>query len=200
MGGKCQLSWPVKSLAPGEAIWRRRNWSTLVEVMACCLTATSHFRNICWLTINEIPWHWFQGNVYLNIKDIKAHDVFEIMHIQSHRHIWQGKMNWHKPSKHSKLMGWQYNDSIGNRRITTLENSICFVFVFIQIYRVPNFILYFKYCFNNNTIQICKMWVHVQLKPCSNNGLMWLLSTSSDTINASWLADESDTQFELHFS
>ena len=30
------------SLGPGDTIWRWRSWSTLVQVMACCLTAPSH--------------------------------------------------------------------------------------------------------------------------------------------------------------
>ena len=45
------------SLWPGDAIWRRGTRSTLAQVMACCLTAPSHYLNQCWLIIREVPWH-----------------------------------------------------------------------------------------------------------------------------------------------
>ena len=35
------------SLWPNDAIWRQRSGSTLAQVMACCLTATSHYLNQC---------------------------------------------------------------------------------------------------------------------------------------------------------
>ena len=37
------------SLRPSDAIWRHRSGSTLAQVMACCLTAPSHYLNQCWL-------------------------------------------------------------------------------------------------------------------------------------------------------
>ena len=33
----------LQPLTPGDAIWHHRNWSTLVETIACCLTASSHY-------------------------------------------------------------------------------------------------------------------------------------------------------------
>ena len=47
----------VNSLCPGDAIWRQRSGSTLAQVMACCLTAPSHYLNQCWLIINEVQRH-----------------------------------------------------------------------------------------------------------------------------------------------
>ena len=41
---------------PSDAIWCHRTWSTWVQVMACCLTAPSHYLNQCWL-INGVMWH-----------------------------------------------------------------------------------------------------------------------------------------------
>ena len=49
------------SLWPGDAIWRHGTRSTLAHVMACCLTAPSHYLKQCWLIISEIPWHSSQG-------------------------------------------------------------------------------------------------------------------------------------------
>ena len=39
------------------AIWHHIIWSLLVQVMASCLMAPSHYLNQCWLIINKVPWH-----------------------------------------------------------------------------------------------------------------------------------------------
>ena len=45
-----------------DAIWRHRSGSPLVQVMACCLTAPSHYLNQCWFTISKVHWHSFEYN------------------------------------------------------------------------------------------------------------------------------------------
>ena len=55
----------LNSLWPSDAIWRHRSGSTLAQVMACCLTATSHYLNQCWLVIIKGQWHSSDG--YLSI-------------------------------------------------------------------------------------------------------------------------------------
>ena len=52
----------VNSLWPSDAIWRQRSGSTLAQVMACCLTAPSHYLNQCCLITSEVQWHSHQGN------------------------------------------------------------------------------------------------------------------------------------------
>ena len=52
----------VNSLWPSGTIWRHRSGSTLAQVMACCLTAPSHYLNQCWLIISTIQWHSSEGN------------------------------------------------------------------------------------------------------------------------------------------
>ena len=47
------LGFIIDSLRPSDAIWRQRSWTTLVQVMACCLTAPSHHLNQCWLIISD---------------------------------------------------------------------------------------------------------------------------------------------------
>ena len=47
-----------------DAMWRQRFLSTLVQVMACCLTAPSHYMNQCWLIIGEVLWHCVQFTDY----------------------------------------------------------------------------------------------------------------------------------------
>ena len=44
--------WP-----PSDAIWWQRSGSTLAQVMACCLTAPSHYLNQRWLIISKVQWH-----------------------------------------------------------------------------------------------------------------------------------------------
>ena len=51
----------VNSLWPSDAIWHWTYWSTLVRVMACCLTAPSHYPNQRWL-ISELRWKSHEGN------------------------------------------------------------------------------------------------------------------------------------------
>ena len=50
------------TLWPSDDIWWHRSGSTLVQVMACCLTALSHYVNQCWLIINKIQLHPSDGN------------------------------------------------------------------------------------------------------------------------------------------
>ena len=44
-------------MRPSDAIWRQWSWTTLAQVMACCLTAPSHYLNQCWLIIRGVLWH-----------------------------------------------------------------------------------------------------------------------------------------------
>ena len=57
----CVLLWiDIKlfnSLLPSDAIGCQRSGSTLAQVMACCLTASSHYLNQYWLMISEVLWH-----------------------------------------------------------------------------------------------------------------------------------------------
>ena len=61
----------IKSLRPSDAIWRHRSRTTLVQVMACCLTAPSHYLNQCWLIVSEVQWQ-SPGSSF--IRDILATD------------------------------------------------------------------------------------------------------------------------------
>ena len=47
----------INSLWPSDTIWWQRSGSTLAQVMACCLSAPSHYLNQCWLIISEAQWH-----------------------------------------------------------------------------------------------------------------------------------------------
>ena len=73
-GGDCHI-WPfcvendVNSLGPSDAIWQRRSRSTLAQVMACCLTAPSHYLNQYWLIIGEVPCHSSRGIIIRRCED-----------------------------------------------------------------------------------------------------------------------------------
>ena len=66
LGELCDLDfWPhhdLNSLRPSDCIWRHRPGSTLAQVMACCLTAPSHYLNQCWLIISKVQLHSSDGN------------------------------------------------------------------------------------------------------------------------------------------
>ena len=47
----------INSLSHRDATWRQRSGSTSAQVMACCLTAPSHFLNQCWLVNSEVRWY-----------------------------------------------------------------------------------------------------------------------------------------------
>ena len=47
---------------PSDAIWLWWSWSTLVQVMTCCLTAPSHYLNQCWRIITKVQWCSSEGN------------------------------------------------------------------------------------------------------------------------------------------
>ena len=48
--------WILNSLWLIDTIWHQRSWSTLVQVMAFCLTAPSHYLNLCWLITSDVQW------------------------------------------------------------------------------------------------------------------------------------------------
>ena len=64
------------SLGPSDAIWRWGSWSTLVQVMACCLTAPSHYQNQCWL-VNRVL-------LCYSLKDNSAGNVHESNHCNTY--------------------------------------------------------------------------------------------------------------------
>ena len=58
------------SLGSSDAIWWQKSGSTLTQVMACCLTAPSHYLNQCWLIISKVEWHSSKGKFTRGTSDI----------------------------------------------------------------------------------------------------------------------------------
>ena len=52
----------INSLWPSDTIWWHKSGSTLAQVMACCLTAPSHYLNQCWLISGKVQWHPSESN------------------------------------------------------------------------------------------------------------------------------------------
>ena len=65
----------INSLWPSDTIWRHKSGSTLAQVMACCLTAPSHYLNECWLTISKVQWHPSESNF---TRDTPSHQLLKL--------------------------------------------------------------------------------------------------------------------------
>ena len=65
------------SLWTNDAIWWQKSWSTLAQVMACCLTVPSHYLDQSSLIINKVLWHSSEGNLTGNAHDINLQNEFE---------------------------------------------------------------------------------------------------------------------------
>ena len=59
---QCNGWMQVNSFWPSDTKWRHRYWSTLAQVMACCLTAPSHYLNQYWLIISTHQGRLSKGN------------------------------------------------------------------------------------------------------------------------------------------
>ena len=67
----------INSLWSSDAIWWQRSGSTVAQVMACCLTAPSHYLNQCWLIISEVQWHSYKGNCTRDASAINHWNPFQ---------------------------------------------------------------------------------------------------------------------------
>ena len=67
----------VNSLGPSDTIWCWRAWSTLVQVMACCLMAPSHYLNQCWLIISKVLWYSSEDIIIRRFEDTNQYSKIE---------------------------------------------------------------------------------------------------------------------------
>ena len=98
----------LNSLWPSDSIWQQRSGSTLAQVMACCLMASSHYLNKCCLIISKIQWHWSEGNFTRNTLGINHRNQLENylpkISLKSSRGQWVNQF-----TGHNKWM-WAMND------------------------------------------------------------------------------------------
>ena len=77
----------VNSMWPRDTAWLHRSRSTLIHVMACCLTAPSHYLNQYWLTIRRILHHAPEDNSYMEMPLKVATTMYlKITHLISKPH------------------------------------------------------------------------------------------------------------------
>ena len=67
----------VISLWPNDAIWKPRSGLILAQLIACCLKASSHYLNQCWLIIKGVLWHSSESNIPRNGLRLYLLHVFE---------------------------------------------------------------------------------------------------------------------------
>ena len=67
----------INTLWPIDAIWRHISGSTLAQVMACSLTASSHCLNQCWLLISDVLWHLSESNFTARTQATILHNELE---------------------------------------------------------------------------------------------------------------------------
>ena len=86
-----QLNLQINSLGPSGAIWHRRSWSKLVQVMACCLIAPSHYLNQYWLINSKVLWHSSEDIIIRRFEDTNQQDWITLI---SPRSQWVNDCWW----------------------------------------------------------------------------------------------------------
>ena len=81
----------INSLWPSDVIWRQGSGSTLAQVMACCLTAPSHYMNQCWLIISKVQRYSSDGSL---IKDTSIENCLIKIPFKSSRGQWVKINHW----------------------------------------------------------------------------------------------------------
>ena len=87
----------INSLWPSDAIWWQTFGSTLAQVMACCLTATSRYLSQCWLIINSVLWQSPKSKFTRSVHELIHSMCSDITLLKSLKHLPGGQ--WVKPSK-----------------------------------------------------------------------------------------------------
>ena len=65
----------LNTLWPSDPIWWHTSDSILVQVMACYLTAPSHYLDQCWLLINKLHWHSLERTFTMSALAIFPYNV-----------------------------------------------------------------------------------------------------------------------------
>ena len=91
-----------------------KSGSTLVQVMACCLTTPSHFLNLFWLIISEILWHSHESNITPSALATLLCDEFENYTFKitaiSHSGHWVTCVQYQPSGQHNHVMATWYTE------------------------------------------------------------------------------------------
>ena len=112
------------SLWLSDAIWQHRTWSTLVQEMAWCRQATSHYLNQCCLIIHQVLWHSLEGK-YIGTAIIDMSLKCTDLRLQPHLPGAIELKNWYLQVKStgtlsSNELQWLDKEGEGTRKIVSL--------------------------------------------------------------------------------
>ena len=99
----------INSLGPSDAIWRQKSGTTLPQVMACCLTAPSHYLNQCWLIIRKVQWCSSEDNFISNTTEIILKMIYKIFHSNLPVNNWHYSHTKTKSNKTQQSTSSVYN-------------------------------------------------------------------------------------------
>ena len=97
------------SLWPSDTICRHRTGSTLDQVMACWLTAPSHYLNQCWFIISKVLWHSSEDIIKRRFKNTNQKSKIENYSFKSTLRSHRGQ--WVKPGTsvgNAASSNWDY--------------------------------------------------------------------------------------------
>ena len=168
----------VNSLRPSDAIWRHRSGSTLAQVMACCLTAPSHYLNQCWLIVSEVQWQSPGSNFTRDISVMNHKNYIENylskLSLKSPRGQWVNHLHgteterlpmWLPYNKSQLLTYWGLYKMVDILQ-TTFLNAFCWwgTTVFLvkfhkNVFQNPTSLYSkFHWCLFLGIQQICQHW------------------------------------------
>ena len=112
------------SLWLSDAIWQHRTWSTLVQEMAWCRQATSHYLNQCCLIIHQVLWHSLEGK-YIGTAIIDMSLKCTDLRLQPHLPGAIELKNWYLQVKSTGTLSsndlqWLDKEGEGTRKIVSL--------------------------------------------------------------------------------
>ena len=84
----------INSMRLCDTIWQHKSGSTLAQVMACCMTALSHYLSQCWILISVDLWHSPENKFAVNALVDSQCNEFENC-TQNFYYISQGPMSWY---------------------------------------------------------------------------------------------------------
>ena len=123
-----EFSVTVNSLWSSDAIWHHETWSRLVQVMAWCLMAPSHYLNEFWLILSKVLHHSREGNFTGNVQYICLWHEFKNYWLRSQTQLPAGSNElishilWHIQSFKVNIMS-TYWFPVLTRSLTWLNDS-----------------------------------------------------------------------------
>ena len=114
----------------GDAIWWHRSGTTLVQVMACCLMASSHYLNWCWLyhQWGSVAFTWEQSHSLNTIlyNEFETSNTTLLPYIQRQwvNSLWSnGIINIRYESLLVQVMAWCLTESSHNRQVSNIRRT-----------------------------------------------------------------------------